>query len=765
MPLSHRLSILYLTMPVVVWLVGWFEWWVGVPLAVLLTAGLWKGGWISGSWRMSLPLPVLCSLLAALAWLLLIPLSGLWLFNDDSETLFTLSLEISRGGWPSYLTDHLNDSSLLLSYYIGLLTVPGLIGRWLGPAALSWAIPLYILLGVGLLVAVFTRGLTTLRSTLVAIVILVFFSGMGALEVLLTMGLSDAFEIMFVRTGDVYSIMESTISSPTTGRLYLFFQANSATLWFSPQHLIASGLVSLIIIQSRHLRFAAVAGLVLAVCVFWSAGSAVGLLPLIVSLVVQKGVRPFLTWSNLLVAPLLASLIVFYLLNSDRPGGYGWLWQHYATHSQMLMDLLRFYLTEFALLAFLLWRIDHKIIKDPMFVASLVALSACPLFVYNIEVLSGGLGKLSDIHMMNRIAVPALVALTYFASRAITGCLPEAVGRANAVISPTPSSFRRLHTSLIAVLAVGALVPLSIFLKSTNHPQSGYEQVGRTILTHSPPLYAMERSIATVPRWLQILLRDRDLKEYLGGRPIISSKYEVYFNRQDNMLIYLNHNCTPRSEQNTRFFLHIYPVDSSDLSLNRKQAGYEIKDSRWDSYTQRTDACIATFSLPDYNIDRIATGQYTPYLGVEWAAEYRFRQPDQTIATHIQSYNPSDFYNSYQQLAAIERPIIRSIFNIHWIRLHRDTLIYVKNDCTRHDTRTPFFLHIIPTDGSDLPAYRRQLGFDNHDFLFNERGVIIDDECLAVIPLPDYDIAAIRTGQFNPADGSRLWQEEAAQNT
>ena len=32
----HRLTILYLMLPVLIWLLGWFHWWLGLPAAVLL---------------------------------------------------------------------------------------------------------------------------------------------------------------------------------------------------------------------------------------------------------------------------------------------------------------------------------------------------------------------------------------------------------------------------------------------------------------------------------------------------------------------------------------------------------------------------------------------------------------------------------------------------------------------------------------------------------------------------------------------------------
>lgn len=49
LPLLHRLAIVYLMLPVIIWLVGWFEWWVGIPAAVLLAMAFRQA--LSGSWR------------------------------------------------------------------------------------------------------------------------------------------------------------------------------------------------------------------------------------------------------------------------------------------------------------------------------------------------------------------------------------------------------------------------------------------------------------------------------------------------------------------------------------------------------------------------------------------------------------------------------------------------------------------------------------------------------------------------------------------
>ena len=111
--------------------------------------------------------------------------------------------------------------------------------------------------------------------------------------------------------------------------------------------------------------------------------------------------------------------------------------------------------------------------------------------------------------------------------------------------------------------------------------------------------------------------------------------------------------------------------------------------------------------------------------------------------------------SDYEALVSGE-PAIRSDFNIY---IHEDTLTYFKEPCAHVDTEARFFLHLIPADVADLPAQRRQYGFDNLDFDFDERGVIFDGKCLAKAPLPEYGISEIRTGQFVPGQG-QVWKEE-----
>ena len=151
--------------------------------------------------------------------------------------------------------------------------------------------------------------------------------------------------------------------------------------------------------------------------------------------------------------------------------------------------------------------------------------------------------------------------------------------------------------------------------------------------------------------------------------------------------------------------------------------------------------------------------------GHQWAAEVllEYLKRNQEICTMRRSTTsppplPSRRTN-YESIAPGE-PAARSDFDIY---LRENTVSYLKSPCSTADTQAPFFLHVVPEDVEDLPADRRQYGFDNLDFHYNNHGSIpasgFGGKCIAKRPLPDYPIARIRTGQFTPDEG-QIWKAE-----
>ena len=115
-----------------------------------------------------------------------------------------------------------------------------------------------------------------------------------------------------------------------------------------------------------------------------------------------------------------------------------------------------------------------------------------------------------------------------------------------------------------------------------------------------------------------------------------------------------------------------------------------------------------------------------------------------------------------EHLAALRErlPDIRSDFDLHLVE---DRLIYVKEPCGRDDVAAPFFVHVdLELPDYYLQAIRRRHGFDNLDFEFASQGMRFDGICFVNLPLPNYSITAIQTGQYVEVEGGfrQIWKEE-----
>ena len=205
-------------------------------------------------------------------------------------------------------------------------------------------------------------------------------------------------------------------------------------------------------------------------------------------------------------------------------------------------------------------------------------------------------------------------------------------------------------------------------------------------------------------------------------------------------LIYAKPHCSP-AEYETPVTLHIYPENRADLPFYLWKGGLDNRDFRLTLYGGRPGGeCIAVFPLPDYPIAAIHTGQAD-----RWAANfYPPTEPDRLRAD----------YAAWSD----RQPNIRAAFDLY---LGDNRLIYLRETCTAADTAAGFFLHIIPADAADLPPERQAAGFANLDFVFDRRGGHFDGKCLAAVPLPNYPVKTIRTGQHSPGQGE-LWAAELA---
>ena len=111
----------------------------------------------------------------------------------------------------------------------------------------------------------------------------------------------------------------------------------------------------------------------------------------------------------------------------------------------------------------------------------------------------------------------------------------------------------------------------------------------------------------------------------------------------------------------------------------------------------------------------------------------------------------TDAYRAAHRVTVASPPIIRAAFDIY---LHDDLLVYVAEPCAVAEGRV--FLHLHPAHVEDLPPYRVQYGFDNHDFYWNGSGGG-SGRCLRIVRLPQYQIAWLATGEYD--ERGALWRE------
>ncbi len=224
-----------------------------------------------------------------------------------------------------------------------------------------------------------------------------------------------------------------------------------------------------------------------------------------------------------------------------------------------------------------------------------------------------------------------------------------------------------------------------------------------------------------------------------SDEPAARSVYDVSVSPSGSALVYLKRPCGA-ADVEREFFLHAFPESADDLPDWRKRHGYDNLDFEFPLWGVSIEgACAASVPLPDYAIRSVRTGQFGED-GELWNAAFPL---------------DPDAYRAAFDSAASREPDARAAFDIYLDKDQR-MLTYVKEPCAASDVERPFFLHVAPERVDDLPQDRREFGFDNLDFDFRLRGAVFDGKCAAQVPLPEYAVSSVRTGQW-VRGGGELW--------
>ena len=736
LPLLHRCAILYLTAPVLIWLVGWFEWWFGIPAALLVALALVPA--LRGGWRPRRPSPAALGIVAlGMACTMLTAHGGLFDGdNMDWRDRRALLLDLSRHPWPVRVRDELADflpwgggeREALLRYYLGWYMVPGLAGRLFGPAALNWAVPLWSGAGMALVLLLFARGLGGRRAVLAAGMFLLF-GGMDALRSLVVHG-AESFHFAIDRLGWPGIVFDYQQIVGFQMRQTPYFGHFKSFSWSSD--FIAAAMYTLLIVRlRRHPRFAAVGGVVLMVVPFWSVWVALGLLPFVAVLLWENAARrpaALASWSNLCVAAPLAGLFAFYLSSGALDFGHGWLWEG-RDWRDMHRWAGKFYLYEFLTLTLFLLLLRPRLARDPLFVAMAVALLLLPLY------------RVADPNLMLRGAMPALVLLSWCCAQALLASEAGAGG-------PVGRSLRRLGgAGVVCCLGVGAVDLLPQLSDATRDDVAfRYALSGRSIFEQAGK--PRENLSAEVPPLLAAVLRApaRTGREtpLSAGAPVFHTDFDIHV--RGKKLVFVNERCGA----DDRLLRVRFPSPDTNARIE------------WDTRLRRYGTgCGAVVGLPGWRVDSARVGQ-TPPDGGDWAVEILLDEAGEAAGV---SYPPHCAFHGGESrrrcpanpgVAALRdayrharagAPAARARFDVY---LDDERITHVREPCVFGDMEARFFLHLVPADPADLPPARKRSGFANRDFAFGERGGLFDGKCVAVSHAR-YPLREVHTGQYTPA--------------
>ena len=215
--------------------------------------------------------------------------------------------------------------------------------------------------------------------------------------------------------------------------------------------------------------------------------------------------------------------------------------------------------------------------------------------------------------------------------------------------------------------------------------------------------------------------------------PIGTGEFDVYLH--EGALYYVKDG---QCAVDVPFFLHIVPANEDDLPKHRRQYGFDSHAFIFIEQGVRFDGkCMAVVALPEYEVIGVETGQY---------GESRVMTDE--------SSSFIDLYRSAHRRITSEEPAVRSRFDTY---AGDGSLTYVRDDCGLEDVGRKFYLHIFPADAGLLSGWEAQRGYENRDFDFWEQGgLMFDGKCMVTVPLPEYEVARVDTGQFSDSEGN-VW--------
>ena len=108
------------------------------------------------------------------------------------------------------------------------------------------------------------------------------------------------------------------------------------------------------------------------------------------------------------------------------------------------------------------------------------------------------------------------------------------------------------------------------------------------------------------------------------GDAAAQSNFAIYLDdaAQSKTLVYVKERCAA-DDTRALFFLHVFPADAAALTADGARHGFDNLDFQFAEYgADLGGVCVALRELPEYEVERVRTGQYVSGEGELWRAEF-----------------------------------------------------------------------------------------------------------------------------------------------
>ncbi len=429
-----RVVVAYVTLPLAVFLIGWFRFWVAIPLLALMAYSLTPLATVqrfTAEISRHTTKQIWLALAAGFVWTLFGG-TGHWFFaNSDWHIRDAVLHDLVASPWPVGY-GIFNEMETLLRAPVAYFLPAALIGKAVGLPAAHIAMETWTAIGVSLfLMQILSEAPSKITVALKIFAIVILFSGLDIVGQLLQGG------PRFRAEWNITSHLE------WWARIYQYSSMTTQLFWV-PNHAIGAWLTVGLI--SRHEGSTAIDALIplmIVAAMLWSPLSALGLIPIAAFKAISSMLREHsfaLLHPRVWLPSLIVGIVVMGFLGLD-PGGIPRTWTLNQTGEGPAMGIARqaqFFLFEAGLIGFsILW-----IRRSTYTILALVILAILPVVSF---------GAANDFAM--RASIPSLAVLCIAACRAL--CVES--GQADV-------STKKI--TLVFLLAIGAITPLQEFARA-----------------------------------------------------------------------------------------------------------------------------------------------------------------------------------------------------------------------------------------------------------------------------------------------------------